>query len=425
MKAYVHTFGCKVNTYESEYIVEKLQEEGYEVIDRLIPDLNLVIVNTCTVTDNSAKKCLSFLKRVKKTTPSAILVAMGCFVQGTKDKIPADILIGNSKKKEVLNFVKEFDGKIMDLREDIKNFTFEEMNLSYFFKRTRAFVKIQDGCSSFCSYCAIPLVRGRTRSRKLENIILEINELLENGYKEIVLTGIHLGKYGLDLNLTFLDLLKEIEKIDLPFRIRISSIEINELTDEVINFLKTSKKVVPHLHIPLQSGSSKVLKKMNRKYEQKEFLDRISLLKKAIPELVISTDVMVGHPFEEEEDFLETVKVIQEVRFAKLHVFPYSKRENTPSSLMEQVEEDVKKKRVKRLLNLNKLMEEEALKHQVGKVLNVLIETQDNVFSYGHAECFHMVKVRGKYQQNEILKLEIKDFSYPYLIGEVRVSTKL
>ena len=349
MKAAIHTLGCKVNIYESEYIINILKENGYQIVD-FDSKADIYIINTCTVTNTSDKKSEKMIKRARKQNKDAIIIAMGCHAQIKGDNIDADIIIGNKDKSKIISLIEEYQENKNKIKRiyNLDNVSFEDMYISSFNSHTRAFVKIQDGCDAFCSYCIIPYARGPIRSKDPKTVIKEITSLVENGYKEIILTGIHTGKYGKDINYTFEQLLKEIIKIKNLYRIRISSIEINELTDPILNLIKDNQVIAKHLHIPLQSGSDKILKLMDRKYDLKFYKDRIEKIRKMIKDVSITTDLIVGFPNENEKDMEDTLKFLKEIKFTKIHTFPYSKREGTKAASMEnQIDETIKRKRVK------------------------------------------------------------------------------
>ena len=294
------------------------------------------------------------------------------------------------------------------------------MTMSTFLGRTRAFIKIQDGCENFCSYCIIPYVRGKCRSKNFQTVLEEIQNYVQHGYKEVVLTGIHTGNYGVDLGTDFAALLREIVKINGLVRLRISSIEITELTDEVLQIIRDNDVIVDHLHIPLQAGSDKILRLMNRKYDLAYFKQKMEQIREIRPDISLTTDIIVGFPFETEEDFQDTLSFVREVQFSKVHVFPYSRRSGTVAADMaEQVPGDVKKDRVRRLLALSKELETEYMKKFIGKTLPVLMEVNRTDYSLGHTSNYLLVKVPGEYQSEDLVDMTITDVSYPYCLGEV------
>ena len=297
---------------------------------------------------------------------------------------------------------------------------FDDMTMSTFLGRTRAFIKIQDGCENFCSYCIIPYVRGKCRSKNFQTVLEEIQNYVQHGYKEVVLTGIHTGNYGVDLGTDFAALLREIVKINGLVRLRISSIEITELTDEVLQIIRDNDVIVDHLHIPLQAGSDKILRLMNRKYDLAYFKQKMEQIREIRPDISLTTDIIVGFPFETEEDFQDTLSFLREVQFSKVHVFPYSRRSGTVAADMaEQVPGDVKKDRVRILLALSKELETEYMKKFIGKTLPVLMEVNRTDYSLGHTSNYLLVKVPGEYQSEDLVDVTITDVSYPYCLGEV------
>ena len=354
MKFYIYTLGCKVNTYESNIMKELLERSGYIYSE----DADIYIVNTCTVTNTSDNKSLKLLRRLRREHENAILVAVGCLSQVNPDNIDADIILGNVGKGNIIKYIREYEGKkIVDIR-DIMESPFEIMELTNFDK-TRAFVKIEDGCENYCSYCIIPYTRGKVRSKKKEDVLKEVKNLISNGHSEIVLTGIHTGHYY-DGDYSFYNLLCDLVKIEGLKRLRISSIEITEINDDIIELFKNSKILVDHIHIPLQSGSDTILKLMNRKYDKKYFIDRIEKIRESRKDISITTDIIVGFPNESEELFNETMDTVDKIRFSKIHVFPYSRRKGTKADSMDnQVPEEVKKARVRRLIKKSEELENE------------------------------------------------------------------
>ncbi len=423
MKVGIYTLGCKVNTYESEYVSSLLQNHGYEICN--FDDIcDIYIINTCTVTNTSDIKSRKIIRQARRKNKNAIIIAMGCFIQADKSNIidDIDIAIGNKDKNKIIDLLDEFiksKQKIIDLYDNFDS-DFEDMYIEKYKNKTRAFVKIQDGCENYCSYCIIPYVRGKCRSKNFDKVIEEIETLCKNGYKEIVLTGIHTGNYGVDINTNFASLLREIVKIKRLYRLRISSIEINELTDEVLEIIKNNDVIVNHLHIPIQSASDNVLKIMNRKYDLDTFVSRIETIKSIKPNMNITTDIIVGHPGESDEDFEKSLDVIKRIGFSKIHVFPYSIRSGTKASTMKQVDDITKKERTKKLLLLSKELEINYAKKFIGKELDVLVETSNDDYSLGHTTNYLNVKIYNKkFKSEDLVKVKIKDIEYPFVIGEV------
>ena len=419
MKVRSISLGCKVNSYESEYVLSSFKENGYEIV--LDGEADVFIINTCSVTNQSDAKSRKVINRIARENPHAIIVVMGCFIEANKDydNPNVSIIIGNKDKNKVVSLVNEYikDNKSKKLLYNDFDLKFEDMYITHMNSRTRAFVKIQDGCENFCSYCIIPYTRGKCRSKDKDKVLSEIRELVQNGYKEVVLTGIHTGHYGSDINSNLGDLLEEIVKIDNLQRLRLSSIEITELDDKFLKILNDEKVIVSHMHIPLQAGSDEILKLMNRKYDTKYFEDKINRIRSIRPDISITTDVIVGFPGEDERLFKETYDFIKKIKFTKLHVFPYSSRHGTKAETMpNQVSEQTKKERVKELLALSKNLEREYLEKFVGKVVSVLIETSGDI-SVGHTGNYLMVKVRGEIPHNEIVNVMIDKVNDNYLEG--------
>ena len=417
----VLTLGCKVNTYESEFVINELKKAGYIVKD--FDDIcDVYIINTCTVTNNSDSKSKKMIRQAIRRNPNACVVAMGCFIAANPDiQIDGlDIIIGNKDKSKIVSLLDEYfkNKEVMRLEYTERLRDFEDMYINSFPGRTRAFVKIQDGCDNFCTYCIIPFVRGKCRSKEESKVIEEVTDLVKNGYKEIVLTGIHTGSYGVDLDTDFSDLLEKLVKIEGLMRLRISSIETTELNEDVLNVLINSSILVDHLHIPIQAGSNEILKAMNRKYDLDFFFNKIKEIRSIRPDISISTDVIVGFPGETEELFLKTIETCKKIGFSKLHVFPYSERRGTASSRMSgKIDEHEKKIRSRRLIEVSHELEINYMKKFIGKEVEVLVEEFKDGYSYGHTGNFLYVKIKGNLPHNKIVKVTIKEVDYPYCIG--------
>lgn len=424
MKFYIYTLGCKVNSYESRIMTEDLINAGYvEEKDNNIP-ADIYIINTCSVTNTADSKSLKLIRQAIKKNKDAIIVVCGCLAQVKPETVNiegVDIVIGNKNKSKVSEYINEYvknKNKKTDIY-DISNVEFETMQLNNFDK-TRAFIKIQDGCNNFCAYCIIPYTRGSVRSKPREDILNEIDHLTLNGHKEIVLTGIHTGNYGSEFdNYDFADLLNEIVKIKKLSRIRISSIEITELNDRVLEIIKNNNVLVDHLHIPLQSGSDEILKLMNRKYDTKYFIEKINKIRKIRPDISITTDVIVGFPNETDKNFNETIETIKKVDFSKLHVFPYSKREGTKSATMEgQIKEEVKKQRVMELLKLSKELENKYMNKFIGKTLTFIPEVYKDGYLIGHTGNYLLIKLKGCEELlHKEVSVKLMENQYPYIIS--------
>ena len=418
----IFTLGCKVNTYESEYLINILKEKGY-IIKSFDDTCDVYIINTCTVTNNSDVKSRKVIRQAIKRNPDACVIAMGCFIEANKDlEIPGlDILIGNKDKVKVPELIEEWF-KNKEYRNLVYNqelTEFEDMYIKSFPGRTRAFVKIQDGCENFCAYCIIPYVRGKCRSKEESKVIEEVKDLVNNGYKEIVLTGIHTGSFGVDLDTSFADLLNKLVTIKGLERLRISSIEATELNEDVLNVIRNSKVIVDHLHIPIQAGSDEILKLMNRKYDLNLFINKIKEIRSIRPNISITTDIIVGFPGEDEILFNKSIETCRKIEFAKLHVFPFSERKGTKAETLDnKVSPEDKKKRTKKLLEVSKELEIKYMNKFINNEVEVLIEEYKDGYSYGHTGNYLYVKIKRELPHNEIVKVKIIDIKYPYCIGE-------
>lgn len=424
MKAGILTLGCKVNMYESEFVANLLKSNGFEICD--FHDVcDVYIINTCTVTNTSDIKSRKMIRQAIRNNPDACVVAMGCFIEANKDyQIPGlDIVIGNKDKSKIVELIHQYFEKKNMIKDLYSNrFTeFEDMYIKEFPGRTRAFVKIQDGCDNFCSYCIIPFVRGKCRSKDKDKVISEINDLVLNGYQEVVLTGIHTGNYGYDKDYDFANLLSEVVKIKGLKRLRISSIEITELNDRVLSIIKDNDVIVDHLHIPMQAGSDEILKLMNRKYDLDYYFKKIEQIRKIRPMISITTDVIVGFPGEDEKLFEKTIETCKKIGFAKIHVFPFSLRNGTKAEeLPNHLSNEEKKKRSRKLLEVSKELENNYFSKFIGKSESVLIEQYKDGYSYGHTGNFLNVKIEGKLEHNKFYDILITDISYPYCIGKIK-----
>lgn len=407
MKFNIVTFGCKVNQYESNMMKERMLSSNFFYVEN-ISEANIIVVNTCSVTNVADKKCLKMIRRIKREYPNSILVVAGCSSQNKQEiyeNLDIDILIGNKDKSKIDILLKEYiktHKRYVKFYNDRK-LDFEDMLISDY-NHIRAFIKIEDGCDNFCSYCIIPYVRGSVRSKNFETVIKEAKLLTQKGHKEIVLTGIHTGHY-MDNGYDLTDLINELSKIEDLLRIRISSIEITELNDKFLNMLSTNKKVCDHLHIPLQAGSDEILKKMNRKYDLKYYEEKIKKIRMIRPNISITTDIIVGFPYETDKLFNETLEFSRKMNFSKIHVFPYSIRLGTSAANMpNQVDESIKKERVKKLMDLSETMEKEYYNKFVGKELDILVEECDNNVSIGHSSNYLMVTLNETLEVGQIYK---------------------
>lgn len=411
-KFMIKTLGCKVNSYESEFIRTLFLNKGYtEVQD----GADVIVVNTCTVTNTADNKSKKVINNVKEHNgKDAIVVACGCFCENNKEKIEdlinADIILGNKDKSHIVEYVEDFakNKKRIIKMYDMSNVLFEDMEIKKYEHNHRAFVKIEDGCNNFCSYCIIPYVRGRVRSKDFNTCLMEFNDIALNGHKEIVLSGIHTGQYNSN-GKKLSDLINEISKIEQIKRIRLSSVEITELDDGMMKIIESNPKFVSHLHIPLQSGCNKILKLMNRKYDLDYFTNKVNEIRRYRKDISLTTDVIVGFPGETEEDFLETYNYCKNIGFAKIHVFPYSDRNGTVASRMEnKVPGSIKKDRARRLISLSQEFENAYIEKFISKKISVLIERENDGYFYGVSEEYIPIKVKGNYECNEIYDIVLE-----------------
>ncbi len=409
MKVGICSLGCKVNIYESELVTNILKNNNYTVVD-FEDKADIYIINTCSVTNESDKKSRKMINRAKKNNPAAIIIVMGCYSQVNAEDIDVDIVLGNKDKSKIVEIIEEYikTKQKKKIIYDLTKVDFEKMEITNFDSHTRAFVKIQDGCNAFCSYCIIPYVRGRVRSKDPEDVIKEVTTLVEKGYKEIVLTGIHTGRYGTDINTTLEELLNKLVNIPNIYRIRLSSIEINEITPGIKELLKENKVMAKHLHIPLQSGSNKILKLMNRRYNKEEFLSMVDNLRD-IPDISLTTDLIVGFPNEGEEEFNETIDTLKKIGFIKIHTFPYSKRKGTPAAIMDnQVFPEEKKKRVHRILDLSNKYEHNFYESKIGKIYDGVVEIHSNGTTIVHTSNFIPVIINDIVEEGTIVNVKIE-----------------
>ncbi|HHT66661.1 MAG TPA: tRNA (N(6)-L-threonylcarbamoyladenosine(37)-C(2))-methylthiotransferase MtaB [Erysipelotrichaceae bacterium] len=395
--------GCKVNAYELSAIASLLLKEGF-IENSEHPDV--IIINTCSVTATADQKSRQHIRKMQKLYPNAVIAVMGCYVQGNckfiQEEIKPDILLGTSHRREVVTLIKKAlmdKGKYLIIDEDTRSFSYEELGITSHSENIRAFLKIQDGCNNFCTYCIVPFLRGKMRSRNKENVIKEAEYLISKGYKEIVLSGIHVGGYGQDLiSGSFSSLVEELSDLPGLNSLRISSIEESEIDDHLIQLLIEKDNLAKHLHIPLQSGSNRLLKLMNRRYDRESFIKRILEIKELVPDILISSDVIVGFPSENEEDFMDTYHLCEQC-FDMLHVFSYSARPGTIAAKMDgRVHPSLKKERSKRLIELSNKLYQNYANRFVGKPIKVLIEKYDQKekVNIGHTTNYLEVKIPSK-----------------------------
>lgn len=434
-----HTLGCKVNHYETEGIWNMFKAEGFERVD-FDKIADIYVVNTCTVTNTGDKKSRQVIRRAVRKNPEAVVCVTGCYAQtspGEVMEIPGvDVVVGTQNRKNMIKLIEEHElsrQPVNGVQNIMKNRTFEEMDVPVFSDRTRASLKIQEGCNNFCTFCIIPWSRGLLRSRDPENVLEQAQKLVDAGYKEIVLTGIHTAGYGEDMqDYNFAKLLRELEtKVVGLKRIRISSIEASQITDEVIQVLDESEKIVRHLHIPLQSGSNTVLARMRRKYSADYYKEKIDKIKQALPGLAITSDIIVGFPGETEDEFLETYKFVQDIGYAELHVFPYSRRTGTPAARMDdQVPNEIKDARVERMIALsNELATIYADKH-MDQAVEVIPEEKSSEkvgALVGYSDNYLKVQLDGPEELiGSIVRVKLTKTGYPLNEGTfVKVADQL
>src|SRR5690625_3413044 len=426
----LYTLGCKVNHYETEGIWNMFKEHGYERVDfeRMA---DVYVINTCTVTNTGDKKSRQIIRRAVRKNPEAIVCVTGCYAQPSRGEIleidGVDVVVGTQNRKQMIPLIEQHKQQrlaINGVSSIMQNRVFEEMDVPAFTDRTRASLKIQEGCNNFCTFCIIPWSRGLLRSREPENVIKQAQQLVNAGYKEIVLTGIHTAGYGEDMpDYNFAMLLKDLEeKVYGLERIRISSIEASQITDEVIERLDKSEKIVRHLHIPLQSGSDTVLARMRRKYSSDYYEEKIKKIKKALPQLAITSDIIVGFPGETEEEFMETYRFVEKIGYAELHVFPYSRRTGTPAARMDnQVDPEVKERRVQQMISLSDRLAKDYAKQFENTVLEVIPEEVSEIdpnYVEGYSDNYIKVRFAGsKDLIGSIVKVKITNANYPYSEG--------
>lgn len=422
-----YTLGCKVNQYETNAMKQKFIEKDYEIVD-FEEAADVYVVNTCTVTNMSDRKSRQIIRRAKESNKNSLLVVTGCYAQVAKDELEKieeiDIVIGNQEKKDIVTFVEEKQKeKIEKVSDILYEKSFAEFGSSTYTDKTRAVIKVQDGCDRFCSYCIIPYARGRIRSRNPEEVIAEIEKLAKKGIKEVVITGIHLASYGKEYkpHISLLELLEDINKIDGIERIRLGSLEPTLMTKEFIEGLVKLEKICDHFHLSLQSGCDETLKRMNRRYTAEEFEEGIKIIRDNFPNVSLTTDVIVGFPGETEEEFSKTYEFLERIKFYKMHVFKYSQRKGTKAAVMpNQITGEVKEERSDKLIELSNKNQKEQNQKYIGKEINVLFEEQDGEYIKGHTTNYIMVYVKSddKALEDTIRKVKITNALDEHLIGE-------
>lgn len=427
-KVAFYTLGCKVNQYETEAMLEMFEKEGYTQVDSE-EYADVYVINTCTVTHMSDRKSRQYIRRMKKINPEAIIAVVGCYSQVSPEEIleieEVNLVMGTNDRRKIVEEIKKIDStkKSSTVDDIMKVKAFEEIEISQANGKTRAFMKIQDGCDRFCSYCIIPFARGRVRSRELESIIEEVEKLVNNGYKEVVLTGIHVASYGKDLKnaeVNLLNVIKAINEIEGIERIRLSSVEPILFTEEFVNEVSQMKKVCPHYHLSLQSGCDETLKRMNRRYTTEEYKTIVDRLRENIPNVAITTDVIVGFPGETNDEFNKTYEFLRDIELSQMHIFKYSPRKGTPAATMEnQIDPQMKQFRSDKLLNLSKENFNKFADKFIGQEMDVLFEQNlvDDKYEGLTPNYIRVVVQSEKDIQGEILKVKITDVKNEYVEG--------
>lgn len=421
------TLGCKVNTYDTQAMLELFINKGYEIVE-FSNYADIYLINTCTVTNLGDKKSRQMIRRAKKYNPNALIIAAGCYSQIAPEEVSkvegVNLVIGTKDRGKLVNIIESYEiekgvsNKVTNIKDET---TFENLEISQIPDKTRAFVKIQEGCNEFCTYCIIPYARGRVRSRDSKHVLKEIQNLVSNGFKEIVIGGIHVASYGEDLKYTnLIKLIKEVHNIEKLKRIRFSSIEPKLITEEFINTIKESNKVCDHFHLSLQSGCNKILKKMNRKYNTDEYRKAVEMLRKALPKVAISTDVIVGFPGEDDNDFLQTLGFVKEIGFSKVHIFPYSAKKGTAAySFKEQVDNKIKDERSKKMQELDIKLQKKFISQFLNEQLSVLYEKKlENGMYEGYSTNYIKVHTSSdKNIENKILTVKVRDIRENFVIS--------
>ena len=435
-KVALHNLGCKVNAYEVEAMQQLLEQAGYEIVP-FEPGADVYVINTCTVTNIADRKSRQMLHKAKKMNPDAVVVATGCYVQTDEGKLEkdeaVDLVLGNNQKKNIVEVLAEYEAEHQKQAHIIKiNQTkeYEELEISRTAEHVRAYIKVQDGCNQFCTYCIIPYARGRVRSRAKEKIIQEVHKLAEAGYKEVVLTGIHLSSYGVDFQEEkkedLLTLIKGVNEVEGINRIRLGSLEPGIVTEEFARELSAMPKVCPHFHLSLQSGCDTTLERMNRRYRSAQYKERCEILRKYFENPALTTDVIVGFPMETEEDFQASYEFVRDIHFYETHIFKYSRRHGTKAAKMDgQLTDAVKAVRSDKMLELNEVREKEYENTFLGKEMEVLLEEEVDIqgksYYLGHTREYVKVAVPKleKYSVNQELTVKAEQFLQPHiLLGE-------
>ena len=423
------TLGCKVNQYETNSMIQKFMQSGYKIVEQS-EKADIYIINTCTVTNMSDRKSRQMLRKVKEQNNEAIVIACGCYVQVAKEELKnvegIDLVLGNNEKKDIVKIIETYvndNKKNTEIQDVMNQKEYVELGETTYTEKTRAVIKVQDGCDRFCSYCIIPYSRGRVRSRKPENIISEIEKIAQKGIKEVVITGIHVASYGKDFKEEYklIDLLEQINQIEGIQRIRLGSIEPLLITENFIERLKKLEKICHHFHLSLQSGCDETLKRMNRRYSIEEFKEIVERLRKNYDDVILTTDIIVGFPMESEEEFEKTYKFLSEIKFYKMHVFKYSPRKGTKAAGMKgQIDGKIKEERSRKLIELSDKNQNEYNKTYIGKEVEILCEEKKNGYYQGHTQNYILALVKSeKGLENQLIKAKCLECETAHILAEM------
>lgn len=432
-KVALHNLGCKVNAYEVEAMQQLLEKAGYEIVP-FTEGADVYLINTCTVTNIADRKSRQMLHKAKKMNPDAIVVAAGCYAQADTEKLKednaVDLILGNNQKTQIVEVLKEYEkehSKQVQVIEINHTKEYEELSIEQTAEHVRAYIKVQDGCNQFCTYCIIPFARGRVRSRKIADVLREVETLASKGYKEVVLTGIHLSSYGVDFSKeereSLLSLIQAVSKVEGIQRIRLGSLEPRIITEEFLEGIVATGKVCPHFHLSLQSGCNKTLKNMNRRYSAQEYAEKCELIRKYYPAPALTTDVIVGFPMETEEDFEESYEFVKNIHFYETHIFKYSRRHGTKAAAMDgQLTEAVKTQRSEKLLELHDIRAKEYEEAMIGKTIELLLEEEieedGKMWYVGHSREYvrAVIEKTEAHQVNDLVEAKVTGFVTDHLL---------
>ena len=429
----LHNLGCKVNAYEVEAMQQLLEKAGYEIVP-FTEGADVYLINTCTVTNIADRKSRQMLHKAKKMNPDAIVVAAGCYAQADTEKLKednaVDLILGNNQKTQIVEVLEEYEkehSKQVQVIEINHTKEYEELSIEQTAEHVRAYIKVQDGCNQFCTYCIIPFARGRVRSRKIADVLREVETLASKGYKEVVLTGIHLSSYGVDFSKeereSLLSLIQAVSKVEGIQRIRLGSLEPRIITEEFLEGIVATGKVCPHFHLSLQSGCNKTLKNMNRRYSAQEYAEKCELIRKYYPAPALTTDVIVGFPMETEEDFEESYEFVKNIHFYETHIFKYSRRHGTKAAAMDgQLTEAVKAQRSEKLLELHDIRAKEYEEAMIGKTIELLLEEEieedGKMWYVGHSREYvrAVIEKTEAHQVNDLVEAKVTGFVTDHLL---------